>query len=81
MKAPLRLAAFVTISVVALAALPTRAADAVLPPAKPRIALDVDGAWNLRSATDANGRREVVTAHVERKRVVRLVYPALIEPR
>lgn len=81
MKAHLRLVAFATTSVLALAALPTRAADAVLPPAKPRIVLDADGAWTLRPATDANGRREVVTARVQRTRVVRLVYPALIEPR
>lgn len=80
MKASLRFAVFVTTAVAALAAVPIRAADAVLPPAKPRVELGSGGPWSLRPA-GWSGRREETAAAPVRMRVVRLVYPPLIEPR
>lgn len=78
MKAPFRLAVFLTTAVAGMAAVPIRAADAVLPPAKPRIFLGVEDAWSLRQAGAAARQEMGAPAGA---RTVRLVYPPLIEPR
>lgn len=77
MKVHLRLAAFAAALVAAMAAVPIRAADAVLPPARPRIALGGDDLWRLREPeAPGEGRNDTGAP-----RAVRLVYPPLVAPR
>ncbi len=73
MKAHIRLAVFLASAVTGLAVAPIRAAEAVLPAPRPRIALGPDAAWSLRKPEPV--------PHVERKRAVRIVYQPLLAER
>jgi hypothetical protein len=71
MKAHIRLAVFLASAVTGLAVAPIRAAEAVLPAPRPRIALGSDAAWSLRKPVD----------QADRKRAVRIVYQPLLAER
>jgi len=77
MRVHLRLVTFAAALVAAMAAVPIRAADAVLPPPKPRTALGGDDLWRLREPEVRGEGRNDTGAPL----AVRLVYPPLVAPR
>jgi hypothetical protein len=64
---------FLAAAVTGLAVAPIRAAEAVLPAPRPRIALGPDAAWSLRKPDPA--------PQIQPKRAVRIVYQPLLAER
>jgi hypothetical protein len=82
-----RLAMLAALTLIGLATVPTRGADSHLERPKPRISVPAADRWRLRPAepimpsTTGSIARRGETPMPEERRKVRLVYPALIEPR